>query len=77
MAYRTFSTLRAQREFVAATTALLGLFLGASFASSLSTFAVANSAASSEAAQLQDRCAGGTEVSAFVCRNTWMAYTKR
>jgi hypothetical protein len=23
-----------------------------------------------------DRCAGGTDVSAFVCRNTWMASTK-
>jgi hypothetical protein len=23
-----------------------------------------------------DRCAGGTDVSAFVCRNTWMALTK-
>ncbi len=24
-----------------------------------------------------DRCAGGTEVSSFVCRNTWLASTKR
>jgi hypothetical protein len=23
-----------------------------------------------------DRCAGGTEVSSFVCRNTWMAHSK-
>lgn len=23
-----------------------------------------------------DRCAGGDEVSAFVCRNTWLANTK-
>jgi hypothetical protein len=22
------------------------------------------------------RCAGGTEVSSFVCRNTWMAHSK-
>ena len=76
MTYRTFSTLRAHREFVAAMAGLMGLFLGASFASSMSSFAVANSA-STEAAPARDRCAGGTEVSAFVCRNTWMAYTKR
>jgi hypothetical protein len=24
-----------------------------------------------------DRCNGGTEVSSFVCRNTWIAMTKR
>jgi hypothetical protein len=23
-----------------------------------------------------DRCQGGTEVSAFVCRNTWMTWTR-
>jgi hypothetical protein len=23
-----------------------------------------------------DRCAGGTEVSSFVCRNAWMAHSK-
>ena len=23
-----------------------------------------------------DRCQGGTEVSAFICRNTWMAWTR-
>ena len=23
-----------------------------------------------------DRCAGSTEVSSFVCRNTWMAHSK-
>jgi hypothetical protein len=23
-----------------------------------------------------DRCAGGTEISSFVCRNTWMAHSK-
>jgi hypothetical protein len=26
---------------------------------------------------IPDRCAGGTEVSAFVCRNTWVASTKQ
>jgi hypothetical protein len=26
--------------------------------------------------QASDRCAGGDEVSAFVCRNTWFAHTK-
>jgi hypothetical protein len=27
-------------------------------------------------AQVSDRCAGGDEVSAFVCRNSWLAHTK-
>jgi hypothetical protein len=26
---------------------------------------------------MADRCQRGTEVSAFVCRNTWMAWTRR
>ena len=28
------------------------------------------------ATQHADRCAGGTAVSAFVCRNSWMAQTR-
>lgn len=33
-------------------------------------------AASTVSAVGADRCAGGTAVSAFVCRNTWMGYSK-
>jgi hypothetical protein len=29
------------------------------------------------ASMLTERCAGGTEASSFVCRNTWMASTKQ
>jgi hypothetical protein len=28
------------------------------------------------ASLMPERCAGGTEVSSFVCRNTWMASTR-
>jgi hypothetical protein len=28
------------------------------------------------ASVITDRCAGGTEVSAFVCGNTWVAHSK-
>jgi hypothetical protein len=32
--------------------------------------------ASTTAVDTADRCRGGTEVSAFICRNTWMTWTR-
>jgi hypothetical protein len=69
--------LRAHREFAAAVMGLTGLVIGAGFVGSAPAEPVAGRGPHAQVAQAQDRCAGGTEVSAFVCRNTWLAYVQR
>jgi hypothetical protein len=76
MASTALNKLRPHRNFVAAIGALSALVVGGGFAGNLPSYAAAD-AARRAAGQVQDRCAGGTEVSGFVCRNTWLAFTKR
>jgi hypothetical protein len=73
MAFRTLN-MRSHREFVTAVTALTALVLGAGFTGALS---VPPAGSTTQASQVADRCAGGTEVSSFVCRNTWLAHVRR
>jgi len=72
MAFRTLN-VRSHREFVTAVTALTALVLGVGVTGALSM----PPAGSIQVSQVQDRCAGGTEVSSFVCRNTWLAHVSR
>jgi hypothetical protein len=73
MAFRTLN-VRSHREFVSAVTALTALVLGVGVTGALS---MPPAGSSTQLSQLQDRCAGGTEVSSFVCRNTWLAHVSR
>ena len=59
-----------------ALTIATGLVLGGLVAGFFGTQGVTASAQMAQVAQT-DRCAGGDEVSAFICRNTWLASTKR
>ena len=65
--------IRAHRDVAAAMTALGGLIVGGGFFGGFSAATGADRTAPVQVAQMQDRCASGTEVSAFVCRNTWLA----
>jgi hypothetical protein len=76
MPFMTIRKVRAHRDFVATVGALAALVVGGGFAGNLSTYAAADTMRT-DGTRVQDRCAGGTEVSGFVCRNTWFAYTKR
>jgi hypothetical protein len=73
MATRTLN-MRSHRELVTAVTALTVLILGAGVTGVLS---MPPAGSSTQVSQVEDRCAGGTEVSSFVCRNTWLAHVSR
>jgi hypothetical protein len=71
-------TLRTSRTAHFAMMFAAGAVVGGSLLGGLPRMAEAALAVQATSAQQArpDRCAGGTEVSAFVCRNTWMAATR-
>ena len=71
-------TLRTSRAAHSAMMFAAGLVVGGSLLGGLPRMAEAGLMVQAKSAQQArpDRCAGGTEVSAFVCRNTWMASTR-
>jgi hypothetical protein len=59
-----------------ALTIMTGLVLGGLAGGFLRLEGVIGPGQTTQRVQGTDRCAGGDEVSAFVCRNTWLAKTK-
>jgi hypothetical protein len=57
-------------------TLILGASLGGALLLTFAGAANTNGNVSQTASVATDRCAGGTDVSRFVCRNGWMAFTK-